>query len=306
MAFVTTVLGRIPAAEFGTCYAHEHVLGHPPDPTEDPDFTLDSEEAAIREIGSFKMAGGRSIVELSPPDYGRNAEGLRRISLATGVHIVCTTGFHKEKFCGSFVRGKSVAELAASFIRELTEGIDGTDIRAGVVKAGSSLNRITPEEEKVFLAAAEAHVATGAPVVTHTEAATMALEHVELLSARGVPPGRIILSHMDRRLDWDYQLRVAETGAYLSYDCMGKEKHYPDSLRIAFIRRLVEAGHGRQILLSGDMARRSAWPSYDGKGGPGLTFILWRILPWLRQEGLDEAAIEDLMVHNPARALGVG
>jgi len=118
-------------------------------------------------------------------------------------------------------------------------------------------------------------------------------------------PKRVIVGHVDRKLDWEYHLRLARTGAYLSYDQIGKEKYYPDSLRVEFVRRLVAEGHGQQILLGGDLARKSYWPSYGTGGGPGLTYILWRFVPWLRSEGLAESAMEDILIHNAARALAM-
>ena len=303
MPVVRTVCGDIPAESLGVCYPHEHILGMPPNPAEDPDFRLDSEQAALRELGWFHAAGGRAIVEMSPADYGRNAQGLRRLSQATGVSIICTTGNHKQKFAAPFVRDAGVDELAARYVRDLTVGIDGSDVRAGVIKAGSSLDQMTALEEKVFRAAARAHRASGAPISTHTEAGTMALEQLDLLCGEGVDAGHIIIGHLDRRLDRQYLTSVAASGAYLGFDQVGKEKYAPDRERITMIRHLVEAGYGRQILLSGDQARRSSWPSYGG--GPGLTYILWRFVPWLREEHFDAATIELLLVENPARALAL-
>ncbi len=301
MAVIRTVGGDIPPEALGVCYAHEHVFCRPP--VEDPDLILDSEAAAVQELRWFREAGGQAIVEMSPSDYGRDVQALRRIAEATGVHLIATTGHHKEAFSGPWVQDRSVHELADRFIREIVEGVDGTGIRTGVIKAGSSLNQITPNEEKVFRAAAIAHRHTGAPISTHTEAGTMGLEQVALLKLEGVDPGRIIIGHVDRKLEWEYHLALARTGVYLSYDQISKEKYAPDRTRIAFIQRLIAEGYGKQILLGGDMARKSYWPGYRTGGGPGLTYILWRFVPWLRAEGVPEEAIQDLLIHNPARAL---
>ncbi len=290
----------------GICYAHEHVLGKPPDPNEDEDFFLTSESAAIQELGYFHQAGGQALVEMSPSDYGRKPDGLRRVSKATGVHIICVTGHHKEKFSGRWAAEASVEDMAAEFTRDVQIGIGDTGVKAGLIKSASSLNQITSGERKVFLAAALAHLETGAAITTHTEAGTMALEQVELLGQQGVTPNRVIVGHVDRRLEWDFLLALAQTGVYMIFDQISKEKYYPDRLRVELIIRLVEAGYGEQLLLSGDMARRSYWPSYGVGGGPGLTYILWRFVPWLKQEGLPQAAIDDLLIHNPARALAFG
>jgi 5-phospho-D-xylono-1,4-lactonase len=301
MAIIRTVRGDISPDLLGVTYLHEHLIGYSHKPDTDPDLRLDSEAAAARELTLFRLAGGQSLVEMSPCDYNRSPLALRRLSEATDVHVISVTGFIKGSSADPFVEGKSVNELADAMIRDVQEGIDGTGIRAGLIKAGSSLNKITPNEEKMFRAAACAQRETGAMISTHTEAGTMALEQVELLRSEGVPPERILIGHMDRRLEWDYHVEVAKTGVTLGYDQFSKEKYFPDSLRVDFIARMIKAGYGAQIAVSGDLARRSDLTSYGG--GPGYTFILWRILPWLRKQGLTGDDIHTLMVETPRRLL---
>ena len=300
---IRTVRGDIAASELGITYPHEHILTAPPANVDDPDFVMDSEDVAVEELQAFYTAGGRAIVEMSPRDYGRNPAGLRRVSERSGVHIICTSGWHKEKFCRPWVVDRDVDDLAAEIVRDIEEGIDGTGVRAGLIKAGSSLDRITPVEEKVFRAAARAHRATGALISTHTEAGTMGLEQVALLQSEGVSPDRILIGHVDRKLDPDYHHALAATGATLGYDQLSKEKYYPDAARITLISELIAAGYGAQITLAGDLARRSYWPSYGRWGGPGLTYILWRFVPWLQSEGVTLDAIDQILTKTPARLL---
>ncbi len=176
MPYIRTVLGDIDPAGLGVCYPHEHVLCSPPPDVTDRDLEMDSEAAAIQELTWFKQAGGCALVDMTPADYGRNAPGMKRVSEVTGIHIIATTGLHKDKFSARIVMDKSIEELADRFARDVTEGVDGTDIKAGVIKAASSLNAITPNEGRVFRAAARAHQRTGAAISTHTEAGTMGLE----------------------------------------------------------------------------------------------------------------------------------
>ena len=131
----------------------------------------------------------------------------------------------------------------------------------------------------------------------------MALEQVQLFGDLGVHPSHIIIGHLDRKLEWAYLHDIAQTGVFLGFDQISKEKYYPDRLRIEMILRLIGHGFGKQILLSGDLARRSYWPSWGG--GPGFTYILWRFIPWLREAGASASHIEDLLINNPARALSV-
>jgi phosphotriesterase-related protein len=299
---VRTVTGDIPAESLGPCYAHEHVFGAPPNADADRDLCLDDENAARRELRWFREAGGRALVEMSTPDYGRDAAGLRRASEATGVYIVCATGFNKDRFSHPWVEPRSVDELATLYVREVTEGIDGTGIRAGVIKASTTKDSISACGEKMLRAAALAHRATRAPISTHAEAGTMALEQVALLREEGIDPRRVIIGHLDRKLEIGYLRAVAETGVFLGIDQIGKEKYFPDRTRMEAILTLAGEGFGGQILLSGDLARRSYWPAYGG--GPGLTYILWRFVPWMREVGASEELLTDLLIRNPARAFG--
>ena len=301
--FIRTVAGDISAADLGVCYPHEHLFGSPPPHLAKPDFVLDEEAAALREMKWFKEAGGQALVDMSTMDYGRDPAALLRVSEQTGVHIVCATGFNKDPFSREIVDGMSDEELVDTFVGDIESGIGGTGIRAGVLKAASTLNEISPTALRVFEAVAAAHLVTGAPVSTHTEAGTMALEQVALLTRAGVLPEHIIIGHLDRKLDWPYIKEVAQAGVFLGFDQISKEKYYPDRVRIEFISKLFGEGFGAQILLSGDLARRSYWPSYGSGGGPGFTYILWRFIPWLREAGLDAASIRELLVANPARAL---
>jgi predicted metal-dependent phosphotriesterase family hydrolase len=304
MPLIQTVLGPIPAENLGVTYSHDHLLFCPPAPfrDQDPDLRLDSQEAAVQELRFFRQAGGRALVEMTTVEMGRDPSGLRLISQRTGVRIIAATGFNKDKFCEPYVRDQSVEQLAAQEVQDLTNGMDSTGVRAGLIKASSSQDAITPAERKVFSAAILAHQATGAPISTHTEAGTLALEQASMLLEAGIAPQHIIIGHVDRKLEWDHIVALAETGVYIGFDQISKEKYYPDQQRIHFIQRLVEAGHGRQILLSGDLARKSYWPSYGFGFGPGLTYILWRFVPWMLESGIEQAAVEDMLIDNPRRA----
>lgn len=303
MPFVRTVCGDIDPSLLGVTYLHEHLIGAALKEGSDPDLTLDSEAAAIKELRLFHLAGGRAVVEMSPRDYGRNGPALKRISEASDVHVITVTGFIKGSSADPLVEGLSINQIADEMIRDVCDGVDGTSIKAGIIKGGSSKDKITPNEEKIFRAAARAQKETGACISTHTEAGTMALEQVALLKSEGVPAERILIGHMDRKMDFDYHLAVAHTGVVLGYDQFSKEKYYPDSLRVEFITKMVKQGFRSQLALSGDLARKSYFTSYGG--GPGYTFLLWRILPWLREDGLTPDDIHAVMVATPQRLLSI-
>jgi 5-phospho-D-xylono-1,4-lactonase len=196
---------------------------------------------------------------------------------------------------------RSVGQLIESFVRDLIDGMDGTDVRAGAVKVGTSRNEVRAVEQRVIAAAARAHESTGCPITTHTTAGTAAMKQARSLVDLGVAPDVICVGHLVRRLVWEEHVALARLGVYLGYDCLGKEKYQPDERRIAFIRRLVDDGFAARICLGGDMARRSYLEA--GGGGPGYRWILETFSPRLVEAGIPTEAVQSLLIDNPARHL---
>lgn len=310
MAIIRTVRGDIPVDALGPTYLHEHILTLPPSGVTDRTLEMSNEAAMTAAVANFARAGGSAIVEMTPRDYGRMPSGLERISAATGVHIVAVTGWIKQASYTTWAQGRSIHDIAEEMIRDIVEGMpdrDGTPtrIRAGIIKAGSSLNTITPDEQIVLQAAAIAHRETGAAISTHTERGTMGIEQAQILIDGGVPPERILIGHCDHNLNWDYHLQLAQLGVTLGYDQISKEKYAPDNERIAFIKRMIEAGFASQIALSMDLARTVYFPECARWGSPGFTYILWRFAPRLIEEGVDPALIERMLIATPRRLLAI-
>lgn len=305
MGSIRTVRGDITPEQLGICHAHEHLLAAPPEPyaADDPDLVLDSIDAAQESLLALKAAGASALVEMTPIDYHRRAADLRLLSERTGMHIICITGFLKDKFCKPLVEPLTVDDIAARLRREIEHGIEDSPVCAGVIKASSSLNAITAAEEKVFLAAARAQQETGALISTHTEAGTMALEQIDLLTQQGVSPSRILIGHLDRKLDWDYHQRIADRGVYMGFDQIGKLKYAPDETRIEFIERLIAGGYRDQIMLSRDLARKSSFPAYGHSNAAGFPYLLNTFVPMLRAHGISGSDVDAILVQNPARAL---
>ena len=301
---VRTVSGDLPAGELGFTLCHEHLYTAPARRLRDgDDLLLDDEAKAVEELGVYARAGGGALVELTVREFGRNPDALRRICESSGVRVIATTGHVSVDYWDGVldVAAMSVDDLQQEMTTDLLEGMDGTGIRAGLIKAGSSLDVVAAAEERVLTAAARTQVATGAPITTHTTAGTMAAEQARILITAGADPRRVCLGHLDRRLRYEEHRALARDGFTLGFDCISKDWYEPDARRIQVILRLVDDGLGDRICLSGDLARRSSWVSWGG--GPGYSYIPWRFVPWLRREGLDEASITALTVDNPARLL---
>lgn len=303
MGKIRTVLGDIKPEELGFTYTHEHLICRPPDwkVAQDPDLELSEVEKAIEELRHFYSLGGKGIVEGTAIDYGRDVEKLQTIALQVPVHIIATTGFNKGSYYPNWVKERTVDDLTELFVKEITDGVGSTGIKAGQIKIGSSYNVITECEEKVTRAAARAQKITGAPVWVHTEAGTMGIEQIEILKKEGADLTKVAIGHLDRNPDPSYHLSILKTGVYIQFDGIGKVKYYPDSVRIDLIKNVLGHGYIDKLLISGDMGRKSYFKSYGG--GPGFEFIIKRFVTRLIEESFSEEIVHKIFIDNPANWL---
>lgn len=302
MVKIRTVLGDIEANQLGFTMAHEHILTNPQGEgtKNEPDHHLDSVELAIQMLNEFKAIGGRCIVETTPQSWGRNTPGMVEASKVSGVHVIACTGYICEEHgMEPEVSDWSINYIADRMIKEVEEGMDGTTVKAGWIKAGTAYNYISPNEEKVLRAAARAAMETGVCLHTHTTAGTMGIEQIEIVESEGFDLERMIIAHVDRFPDLWYHRKMLSKGVYIIYDGPGKAKYYPDSMRVELLRQLVKDGYGDKIMLSNDMGRRSHHKVYGY--GPGFNWIKERFLPRLLEEGFTQETLDMFMIHNPAR-----
>lgn len=298
---VRTVLGDVAPEALGPTLGHEHVFARPPEDVTDPDLRIDDEEKSAAELVAFQAAGGSAVVDMTTRDYGNDAAALARISRAAGVHVIAATGFNKGKFADRLSGSMKTAEIAAWMIGDVRDGIAGTTVCAGVIKASSSLEGPNANERRVFEAAAETHAATGAPISTHTEKGTWADGQVELLTRLGVPVSRILIGHLDLKPDLAYLRDIAASGVFLGFDQFSKTKYLADRKRIELIASLVADGHGSQIVVSGDLARRSYLLSWGGS--PGYRYFLTDLATEFSRFGVDSRQYLDFLQGNTRRLL---
>lgn len=299
---IRTVLGDIPPERLGPTHGHEHVLFSPA-PRFGGDLQRTEEDRAVTELSAFREAGGRGLIDATVEELGRNPAALARVSAEAEVHVVAATGHTAQEWWWERSEPATLSRdaLVEEMRTDLTEGIDDTDVRAGIIKIGTSLDRITEAETRVMEAATIVHRETGAAITTHTTAGTVALEQALFLLEARVDPARLCIGHIDRRMVWDEHMAVARTGVYLGYDQICKERHDPDLTRAEFVARLVEEGFGDRILLGSDLARRGdliAW-----QGAPGLPYLLTSFVPMLEEQGLADEDVSRVLVENPRRFL---
>lgn len=302
MNFIRTIMGDISVEKMGFTLPHEHLMTNPPENiiNKDPDLLVNDETKPVQELKLFKLAGGKSFVEMSPSHYGRNLSVMIEASQDSEINVIATTGYLKGAYFPKEVEEKSINELADYMITEVVQGMDGTNAKAGVIKAGTSYNRVTELEIKVFKAAVIAAKETGAPISTHTEYGTMGPEQVEIVINEGLDPSRLIVGHMGNNPDYYLHRKVLTMGAYLINDAPSKVKYATDQIQVDLIRKLVADGFEDRIMLSCDMGRRKYWKSYGG--GPGFEYIPRKFIPRLIDEGIPEDIVYKFNINNPAKA----
>jgi phosphotriesterase-related protein len=319
MEFIRTLNGDIAPGELGVTYSHDHLFCIPPLWKEKKidDFMIDDLEASIKDVELFTAQGGQAVYDATAIDYGRDAAALKAISDRTGIKIIATAGFNKAimwpgQMAGTggtfqqWIDAHSRAEICAHVVRELTEGMDGTDLKGGVAKFGTGYNTISDSEDKVVRAVLDAHKETGCPLHSHTELGTLILEQLKIVKDEGVDPSRLTIAHVDRNPDHWLHLRAAETGAFLCFDGISRVKYHPESVLIDCILNLVRHGHEDQLVVGGDIARRTMFRNY-GEGGLGLGYILESWVPRFRDQADDagfdgQALVEKFFLANPQRA----
>lgn len=326
-----SVLGPVAASALGFVLPHEHLTvdnraHHVPADGLDPDapvsmdrlaalrvrphaltanLVLDDDAAVVADLAAFRSLGGSSLVELTPKGMGRDLSRIARIARDSGVQVIVGTGYYVARCHGDAVAGRTVEDIAAELVADLT----GPDPGAGVIgEIGISVED-HPDEWRVLDAALAASRQTGAPVFIHqTTTAPMRgiLDHLERVAT---DTARLVLCHVDYDLrDVTLHRAALAMGLTLELDLFGMPLwqrgnwvHAPgDTLRVERLLELAAAGHASRLLVSQDVCMKvqlRAW------GGFGYGHLLANVRELFGTLGGDEALWRTLTVENPARLL---
>ena len=300
---VMTVRGAISPEELGHTQMHDHLFA-------DLSWArhrwlampITDEVQITEEIRLYGQAGGGTLVDPTLEHIGRLPEAMRRVSEATGVHVVMGSGFYREPYYPEFVNKLPTQDLADYIVDEIENGVGDTGIKPGIIgEIGIDKRWVQGVEERVLRAAARAQVATGLAITTHTPP-KMSLEFLKIFQEEGVEPDRVVFGHLDNTLEMHELERVAATGAYIEFDLIGIDFINSDERRAEFLAELVRLGHQDRLLVAQDMCSRSRFKT---NGGHGYQHLIDNFLPMLREEGVDEEAIHAMTHLNPARVLAV-
>ena len=312
MTTVNTVLGPVEASDLGFTLSHEHVLISAPGFKQTYPGFIDHQAVAAEGIAALKAAydeGVRTIVDVTTFDLGRDIGLLEEVSRGSGVHIIACTGNHlavPRRFAAS-----TPSAIAPHFIREIQEGIEGSGIKAGIIKVASDRGGITPPEEIVLRAAAIAQKETGVRISTHTWSPDrVGDQQVRILEEEGVNLNRVYVGHSNDDTNLDYLLGLLNKGVWLGLDRYpgGRTPETPDwERRTEVVKQLIDAGFAHRLMLSHDTAVPSSAPNRElaeqrqAQNPDGYLFITRRVLPRLKELGATDQDINTIMVENPRR-----
>jgi phosphotriesterase-related protein len=312
---VETVRGPVPAESLGRTLPHEHVviLGHETlanfnhrwgEPWWDEERGVAD---AVTKLERLRAAGYRTLVDPTAVGLGRDVGRIKRINEQVDLNIVVCTGVDSFMELPQFLRYRTTEALAGIFVRELTEGIADTGVKAGFIKLAVEEHGLVGDVPRIVAAVGAAHAETGAPVMVHTNAAAKSgLVALEALTAAGVDPAKLVIAHVGDSNDLDYIRRLAGSGAYLGWDRFNIEHFNPDADRVETVLRVLEEGHVDQLHFSHDGATFHDFMVGDPVFADEHADYLHLenvILPKLRDRGVSDADLDRILVDNPRRWL---
>lgn len=313
LTVINSVLGPCDTADLGFTLVHEHLLIGWAGWQWDNQFKFDRKAElakAVDMLQELKGLGVGTFVDPCPMDIGRDPEFMAEASDRSGMRIIGSTGlYHHEMGIPAYYQGLSEGQLAEIFIADLTTGMAHTTIKAGIIKTATIAGKVTDQEAKVHAAAASASVATGAPIITHTdENGPMGLAQLDIFESRGASANRVAIGHSCGNGNLRYLLDVVLRGAWLSFDRFGFGISASDDLRVASLMGLIGAGHADRVMVSHDSVSTILGRGFvrtpeieEALKNWKPTHIIKNIIPRLKEAGVSQATIDTITIDNPRR-----
>ena len=303
---IHTIKGPIEIDALDLILPHEHLFTDLRGPWI-ADYARGEPAAVVKVVEPYlaeaSAAGITALVECSTVGVGRNLPVLRSLSEVTSIHIIAPTGVYRDAYIPETLREINEHDLAELWRTELTEGIEGTSIRAGFIKLAMSDDGPTTLEIRNLKAAARASQNTGAVIASHTIGGKVARKEMDVLEEAGLDLHRFIWIHAQTEPDISILKETARRGAYVELDSVGAPYQSQTELLDTAIA-LIEAGFADHLLLSHDAgwynpAHRDGLPE---EGFRGYTALTGDFLPGLTKRGINEEQVRLITVNNPAKA----
>lgn len=286
--------------------SHEHILVDfiGSDSIKSSDWNHDSIIQVVapylEELKDFQVT---YFVDATPNYLGRDVLLLEKIANNTGIKIITNTGLYgaqKDKFIPNYAQESTAEDLAQMWIKEFTQGIDGTSIKPGFIKISiDNSETLSTMHQKLVEAAALTHLNTGLTIASHTGEAAGLWPQLTILKELGVSPDAFIWVHAQNELNNDTYLKAANTGCWISLDGLGweLEKHV-EKILFAKTNGILD-----RILISHD----AGWydPQKKMQTIQPYTAIFKELYPELKSRGFTDDEFNLLMSVNPSKAFSI-
>jgi phosphotriesterase-related protein len=320
MSQVNTVQGPVDGDALGATLMHEHIFVLSPDIEKtSAEWDESAQRArAVEKLRELKQRGIDTLVDLTVVGLGRSIPRVAAIAAEVpDINVVVATGVYTYNEVPMYFHFRGPGTVLGGpepmvdlFVREITDGIGDTGVRAAILKCASDRNGITPGVERVMRAVARAHRATGVPITTHTPTPPepWGLEQQRIFRDEGVDLARVVIGHSGGTVNTDYHLALIDGGSYLGFDHFGLPGITLEA-RVDAVARLCERGYAERLVLSHDAMCFVDWfPQHvmDASESWRWTYISDQVLPAMRARGISDADVTTMLVDNPRRILEGG
>lgn len=315
---VETVRGPLETSRLGVTLMHEHIFVLSPEVQQNYPGAWNEDERvadAVAQLDALKARGVDTLVDVTVLGLGRDIPRIQRIAAQTTLQIVVATGlyiyndlplyFHL-RGPGTPFGGPEV--MTDMFVRDITKGIAGTGVKAAILKCTTEADGLTPGVARLLRAIAQAHRCTGVPITTHTHAATFrGRDQQRVFREEGVDLARVLIGHAGDSTDLAYLRELMDNGSTIGMDRFGVGFPLPFGDRVNTVAQLCAAGYADRMILSHDYScyldlfdndvRAAHFPNWS------YTHIFDNVLPALKQRGVTEDQVHQMLVTNPRRIL---
>lgn len=319
MSSVQTVRGPVDTADLGKVLMHEHVFvlgeemrqNYPdyPEPWDEEARVAD----AVTKLSELKSRGISTIVDPTVIGLGRYIPRIARINEQVDLNIIVATGVYTYNdipfqfhYTGPGLLFDVREPMVDLFVKDIKDGIAGTDIRASFLKCAIEEPGLTPGVERVMRAVGQAQVETGVPITVHTNPHTESgLVAQKVLAEEGADLSKVVIGHSGDSTDLDYLCALADAGSLLGMDRFGLDVLLPFEERVNTVVELAHRGYAEKMVLAHDASCFIDWFSSEAKAAAvpnwNFTHISDQVIPALLERGVTEDQINTMLVDNPRR-----
>src|SRR5215212_5193562 len=316
MATVESVNGPVEAEELGTTLIHEHFRFRDEGAAFQWPHLYDEQdeiEKALADARAVMSHGIQTVVDPNAMTGSRDARFSKRIADETGIQIVLATGVYTYEHLPQVLQNRDEDAIADIFVHDIEQGIQGTEVKAAFLKTACDAPGMVPNVEKLHRAAARASNRTGVPIMAHSQPSSgTGLEQVRVFEEEGVDPGKVQIAHTGDTDDLDYIEKLLDTGVWIGMDRYGLDLFLPTDKRNATVLALLERGYAERMFLSQDYCSTLDWFPLEiqdylkANEVPdwSMTFLFEKVIPQLKERGMTDAQLDQMMVENPKSWLG--